>query len=121
MPYASRLNRQTPIVGSTSQINLGQGVTVTVVQSDAQGVMMQDGQTPVTGDHTGETNPPSENDYSITLKVSYGSLDYVTGGDTDGDYDTSGYGYTYNDVESVIAPRIGQVEILRVKGCFVEF
>ncbi len=109
---AAQLNRETAIVGSTTQINLGHGVTVTVVESDAQGVRMVDGQTAVAGDHTGETNPPSENDYSITLKVSFGSLDYVTGGDTDGEYDTSGYGYTYNDVERVIAPRIGRVEIL---------
>jgi len=109
---AARLNRETAIVGSTSQINLGHGVTVTVVESDAQGVRMEDGQTAVAGDHTEETNPPSENDYSITLKVSFGSLDYVTGGDTDGEYETSGYRYTYNDVESVIAPRIGRVEVL---------
>ena len=114
LPYATTLNRATAIVGSTNQINLDPNVTVTVIQSDAQGVMMEDGQTPVAGDHTGENTPPSENDYSITLKVSFGNLDYVTGGDTDGDYDTSGYGYTYNNVESVIAPRIGQVEILHV-------
>lgn len=110
---ATRLNRETAVVGSTTQIDLGPGVAVTVVESDAQGVRMRDGQTPVAGDHTRDTNPPSENDYSITLKVSFGSLDYATGGDTDGEYETSGYGYTYNDVESVIAPRIGQVEILR--------
>jgi len=114
LTYASGLNRQTAIVGSTDQINLGPGVTVTVVQSDAQGVTLEDGQTLVAGDHTAETDPPSENDYSITLKVSYGSLDYVTGGDTDGEYETSEHGYTYNDVESAIASRIGQVEILRV-------
>jgi beta-lactamase superfamily II metal-dependent hydrolase len=113
LPYATQLNRVTAIVGSTAQINLGTGVTVTVVESDAQGVMMEDGQTAVAGNHTGMTNPPSENDYSITLKVSFGSLDYVTGGDTDGAYDTSDWGYTYNNVETVIAPRIGQVEILR--------
>lgn len=57
------------------------------------------------------TVPPSENDYSITLKVSFGRLDYVTGSDTDGVYDRA-YGYTYNDVERVIAPRIGRVEVL---------
>ncbi|MCP4262903.1 MAG: hypothetical protein GY774_36140 [Planctomycetes bacterium] len=109
----ARLNRETADVGSMTQINLGPGVIVTVVESDAQGVRMEDGQTAVAGDHTGETNHPSENDYSITLKISFGSLDYVTGGDTDGEYETSGYGYTYNDVESVIASRIGRIEVLR--------
>lgn len=109
---ATKLNREIAIVGSSTQIDLGPDVTVTVVQSDASGVKMEDGITNVSGNHVGETNPPSENDYSITLKVSFGRLDYVTGSDTDGEYATGLYGYTYNDVESVIAPRIGQVEVL---------
>ena len=109
---ANQLNRQVAVVGSTSQIDLGTDVTVTIIESDAAGVRMANGQTNVAGDHTNQTNRPSENDYSITLKVSYGSLDYVTGSDTDGEYATGPGGYTYNDVESVIAPRIGRVEIL---------
>ena len=108
-----RFHREIAVVGSSSQIDLGPGVTVTIIESDAQGVSMQNGQTNVGGDHTGQPGRPSENDYSITLKVSFGRLDYVTGGDTDGNYDTGGGGYTYNDVEAVIAPRIGRVEVLR--------
>jgi beta-lactamase superfamily II metal-dependent hydrolase len=111
---AARLNREIARVGSTTQIDLGPGVTVTVIESDANGVKMVDGTTDVSGNHVGGTIPPSENDYSITLKVSFGILDYVTGGDTDGEYATSRYGYNYNDVESVIAPRIGKIEILHV-------
>ena len=109
---ATRLNREIAIVGSTTQINLGPNVTVAVIESDAQGVRMADGQTDLAGDHTNRAVPPSENDYSITLKVSFGRLDYVTGSDTDGEYATAPGGYTYNDVESVIAPRIGRVEVL---------
>ncbi len=109
---AAQLNREIAIVGSTTQIDLGPNVTVTVIESDAQGVRMADGQTDLTGDHHNRAGPPSENDYSITLKVSYGRLDYVTGSDTDGEYATAQGGYTYNDVESVIAPRIGRVEVL---------
>ena len=110
---ATQLHRETAVAGSTTQIDLGPGVTVTVVESDAEGVMMADGLRTVAGDHTTEADRPSENDYSITLKVSFGSLDYVTGGDTDGAYDTGYGGYTYNNVETVISPRIGRVEILR--------
>jgi hypothetical protein len=109
-----RLNREIARVGSTTQIDLGHDVTVAIIESDANGVNMVDGTTDVSGNHVSQTNHPSENDYSITLKVSFGLLDYVTGGDTDGDYDISTWGYTYNDVESVIAPRIGQVEVMHV-------
>lgn len=88
---------------------------MTIVQVDADGVLMLDGVTPVAGDHTEEALPPSENDYSITIWVQWGKFDYVTGGDTDGEYATSGFDYKYNNVEAVVAPRIGQeVEVLRV-------
>ena len=110
---AAKLNREIALVGSTTQIDLGGGVNVTVVGSDAQGVNMVDGATPLAGDHTADALPPSENDYSIALKVSFNQFDYATAGDTDGEYATSSYGYTYNDVERIIAPRFGRVEVLR--------
>lgn len=110
---AAKLKREIATVGSTTQIDLGGGVTVKIVGVDAQGVTMVDGVTSLQGDHTADATPPSENDYSIAVKVSFGLLDYATAGDTDGEYATSSFGYTYNDVERVIAPRLGQVEILR--------
>lgn len=109
--------RQIAQINSTTQIDLGlaDGVTVKVVQVDAQGVMQADGVTPVAGDHTLEAVPPSENDYSITLWLNWGKFDFVAGGDTDGEYATSSYGYTYNDVETDVAARIGQeVEVIWV-------
>lgn len=109
--------RQVAQINSTTQIDLGlaDGVTVKVVQVDAQGVMQADGVTPVAGDHTLEAVPPSENDYSITLWLNWGKFDFVAGGDTDGEYTTSSYGYTYNDVETDVAARIGQeVEVIWV-------
>jgi beta-lactamase superfamily II metal-dependent hydrolase len=111
---APKLHREIAEIGSTAQIDLGQDVVVKVVQRDAVGVKMADGMREVGGNHTEEAKPPSENDYSITLKITYGKLDYVTGGDTDGEYADSGNSYKYNDVESVIAPGIGQIEVLRV-------
>ena len=110
---AAKLNRELAVVGSTAQIDLGGGVQVTVIGSDAQDVNMADGVTPLAGDHTADAVPPSENDYSIAVKVSFNQFDYATAGDTDGEYAESPYGYTYNDVERVIAPRFGRVEVLR--------
>lgn len=107
--------RELAQLGSTTQIDPPDAnALVTIVQTDAAGVMMVDGVTPVAGDWTGLAVPPSENDYSIALKITYGTIDYATASDTDGEYATSGFNYTYNDVETVIAPLFGQVEILRV-------
>lgn len=106
--------RELAQLGSTTQIDPPDAnVRVEIIQVDAQEVMMVDGLTLVAGDHTTEPLPPSENDYSIAVKVTMGDLDYLTAGDTDGEYAT-GYDYTYNDVETVIAGRIGQVELLHV-------
>lgn len=109
--------RQLAQIGSTTQIDLGiaNGVTVKIVQVDADGVMMADGVTPVQGDHSADALPPSENDYSITLWVNWDKFDFVAGGDTDGEYATSSYGYVYNDVETNVAARIDQeVEVIWV-------
>ncbi|MBN2160549.1 MAG: hypothetical protein JW807_14250 [Spirochaetes bacterium] len=113
---ASRLNREIARPGSTNQVDLGGGVAVKIVMSDAKGVKMKDAVTPVSGDHTDDVKPPSENDYSITLKITYRDFSYVTGGDTDGEYATSSHWpqYLYNDVESVIAADIGKVDVMRV-------
>ena len=109
--------RQLAQINSTTQIDLGlaDGVTTKIVQVDAQGVMQADGVTPVAGDHTANSLPTSENDYSITLWLNWGKFDFVAGGDTDGEYATSSFGYSYNDIETNVASRIGQqVEVIWV-------
>jgi beta-lactamase superfamily II metal-dependent hydrolase len=100
--------------GPWPSLDLGPGVTAAIVQANAKGVMQADGTTPVSGDHTTAATPPSENDYSIGLKVTYGRFEYATAGDTDGEYATSGHGYTYNDVEASIIGPFGNVETIRV-------
>lgn len=110
---ATKLNREIAQINSTTQIDLGPDVVVKIVQRDAENVMMADGVTPLRGDHTADAVPPSENDYSIGVKITYGQLDYATAGDSDGEYATSQFGYTYNDVEAVLAPRIGAVDVMR--------
>lgn len=109
--------RELAQIDSTTQIDLGlsEGLTVKVVQVDAQGVMQADGVTPVAGDHTADPLPTSENDYSITLWFNWGKFDFIAGGDSDGEYAVSSFGYSYNDIESDVAERIGQeVEVIWV-------
>ncbi len=94
-------------------LDLGGGATAKIVMANAKGVMQADGTTPVSGNHTGQAVPPSENDYSVGVRVSYGSYSYATAGDTDGEYATSTYGYTYNDVEAKLIAAMGKVETVR--------
>jgi beta-lactamase superfamily II metal-dependent hydrolase len=94
-------------------VDLGTGVTVTIVQANAKGVMQADGVTPVSGNHTADASPPSENDYSVGVKFTRGRFEYATAGDTDGEHATSANGYTYNDVEASLTSAFGNVETLR--------
>lgn len=94
-------------------LDLGGGATASIVLANAKGVKMVDGVTPVSGDHTGDPTPPSENDYSVAIKVVHGPFEYVTAGDADGEYATSSFGYTYNDVEAHIKNVVGNVEVMR--------
>lgn len=95
-------------------LDLGAGVTATVVGANGKDTMLADGVTPVAADHTALTTPPSENDYSVSFRMAYGKWIYATAGDADGVYKTSSWGYTYNDVEATIGPRIGNIDTLRV-------
>ncbi len=94
--------------------DMGPGVTAEVIQANAKDVMQADGITPVSGDHVNDPVPPSENDYSVAIKFVYGDYEYGTAGDTDGEYSTSSWGYTYNDVEASIKDEFGDVETMRV-------
>jgi beta-lactamase superfamily II metal-dependent hydrolase len=100
--------------GGWPAIDLGAGVTATILNANAKDTMQVDGVTPVSGDHTGDATPPSENDYSIAVKITYGLWEYATAGDSDGEYNTSGFGYTYNDIEAKIGPLFGNVETMRL-------
>jgi beta-lactamase superfamily II metal-dependent hydrolase len=94
-------------------IDLGPGVTAAIVEANAKDVMQADGSTPVSGDHTSDPTPPSENDYSIGVRFAFGPYAYATAGDSDGEYSTSANGYTYNNVESLLTGRFGQVATAR--------
>lgn len=61
--------------------------------------------------------PPSENDYSIALKITLGEFEMFTAGDLTGKTALRRFGSrteSYNDIESYIAGRVGAVEVYRV-------
>lgn len=99
--------------GTWPALDLGTGVPTTIVEANAKDVMQADGRTPVSGDHTADPMPPSENDYSIGVRFALGPYAYATAGDSDGEYSTSANGYTYNDVEALLTGRFGQVATAR--------
>ena len=106
--------REIAQIGSTTQIDPPDtGAVVEIIHSDGAYAFLSDGVTSLQGDHTWRATPPSENDYSIALKIRYGLIDYATAGDSDGEYDTSTFGYTYNDVETALADLYGPVDVLR--------
>jgi beta-lactamase superfamily II metal-dependent hydrolase len=94
-------------------LDLGPGVAATILNANGKDTLQIDGVTPVSGDHTADPLPPSENDYSIALKVTYGRWSYATAGDSDGEYNVSTYGYSYNDIEAKLGALYGNVDTLR--------
>jgi len=94
-------------------IDLGAGVTAPILNANGKDTLQADGVTPVSGDHSAQATPPSENDYSIALRVGYGVWLYATAGDSDGEYNTSVNGYTYNNIEAKIGSLFGNVDTMR--------
>ena len=68
--------------GAWPALDLGAGVTTTVLEANAKDVMQADGTTPVSGDHHADATPPSENDYSVGLRIAFGPYSYLTAGDS---------------------------------------
>jgi len=86
------------------------GATVDIIVTDAKGVKDNNGVL-IGGDHSAESVPPSENDYSISLRIKYGNFVYSTSGDLDGEYSKSGYDYAYHDIETPYKDYIGEVDL----------
>jgi beta-lactamase superfamily II metal-dependent hydrolase len=99
--------------GAWPTLDLGGGALAEVVMANGKGVKQADGVTPVSGDHSTQGVPPSENDYSVGVRISYGPYAYATAGDSDGEYASSTFGYSYNDVEAHLVDAMGKVETLR--------
>lgn len=60
------------------------------------------GDHPMRGDRTGDTNPPSENDYSVGMMIGYGDFDFYVAGDQSGENYDSQWGYRYHDTETCL-------------------
>jgi len=101
---------------SWPSFDLGGGATAAVVNANGKGTMQADGVTPVSGDHSADAVPPSENDYSVAVKVTYGSYKYATAGDSDGEYNTSANGYTYNNIEAGLTSKFGNANFDTVRA-----
>jgi beta-lactamase superfamily II metal-dependent hydrolase len=105
--------RVTAQVG-TGQIDLGEGVTVEVIAVNSNGVLQKKEQQNI---GYFDKCPPSENDYSVALKISVGNFEFYTAGDLSGEDVERKFGkdcQSYNDVETYIAPKIGDVELYKV-------
>ena len=75
----------------------------------------------IRGDHSSDTFPPSENDFSVGFVLSFNEFQMFIGGDLSGENYESDFGYKYHDVETCLAedPYIAkeyahQLEVLRV-------
>ncbi|HHS97128.1 MAG TPA: MBL fold metallo-hydrolase [Chloroflexi bacterium] len=97
----------TVAVEGTGQVDLGEGVTFKIVTVDGNDTILP-------GDFSGDDSPPSENDYSIGAVLRYGAFDEWLGGDLDGQYYVSEYGYAYHDIEWSVAPEVGDVDVYLV-------
>ncbi|KAF0108784.1 MAG: hypothetical protein FD146_670 [Anaerolineaceae bacterium] len=94
-------------VEGTGQVDLGGGVVFDIVTLDGNGAI-------IPGNFSADPTPPSENDYSIGAVISYGAFDEWIGGDLDGQFYLSEFGYTYHDIEVSVAPEVGDVDVYRV-------
>jgi beta-lactamase superfamily II metal-dependent hydrolase len=102
----AQLNPEVARLGA-EQIDLGLGVTVTIVAVDGNGRIAP-------GAVANDPAPPSENDYSVGLVLRYGQLDYFYGGDLSGETLISEFGYSYHDIEQAVAPRAKDIDVYRV-------
>ena len=94
-------------VEGTGQVDLGPGVTFNILTANGNGAI-------IAGNFSTDASPPSENDYSIGVVLSYGNFDEWIGGDLDGQYEIGGFGYTYHDIELSATPEVGDVDVYKV-------
>jgi beta-lactamase superfamily II metal-dependent hydrolase len=107
------LTRETARLGP-GQIDLGPEINVTIVA--ANGKVYKDGKevTVLSDQEIHSDPPPSENDLSLCLKITWNDFEYFIGGDLSGQNHPSPYGYKYHDIESAVADAVGNIEVYRV-------
>ena len=102
----AKLNPVTAVEGA-GQVDLGGSVVFDIVVVDGNGTMRP-------GDFSLDPLPPSENDYSIGAVISMGDFDEWIGGDLDGQYVASEFGYAYPDIELSVAAEVGDIDVMKV-------
>lgn len=96
--YAAAVAPQRQTIAPGQVLDLGEGVTVTCVALNGNGQLA----------------PPFddgsyENEYCVSLLVEYGGFDFFVAGDLTGGMDSG-----YADIETSVAPLVGDVDIYRV-------
>jgi hypothetical protein len=94
------------VVREGMRLDLGAGVDLRIVASDGHGALLP-------GDFRKDRAPPNENDYSVAAVLRFGAFDYFFGGDLSGEWLTTSYGYSYHDVESLVARGLPDVDVYR--------
>jgi competence protein ComEC len=100
------LHPEMAVLGA-SQVQLGGGVAFSLVAADGSGLLPA-------ADVSADGAPPDENDYSVAALLRLGRLDYFTAGDLSGQTLVSSQGYSYHDLETRVAPKVKDVDVLRV-------
>lgn len=111
---ASGVVRQRRVVQVGDVLDLGERLQIEVVSASANGFL----------DRAASLFPQfyadataSENDYSVALKLTLGAFEMFTGGDLTGVSAVRRFGpkqESYNDIESLIAEKVGAVELYHV-------
>ena len=95
--YASTVASQRQTLTHGQVIDLGEGVTVTCVALNGNGVVSSP-----------YDNSSYENEYDVCLLVQYGGFDFFAAGDL------TGGGLNYKDIETAVAPLAGDLDVYRV-------
>ena len=94
------------------------GAEVRVLIRDALGIKDQNGKL-IPGNYVDKEGRPGENDYSICMRIKWKDFVYATCGDLSGHTYQTGSGFWYHDIESRVAPMMGEVDLYHVNhhGC----
>lgn len=107
------VNRETARLGR-GQIDLGEAILVDIVAVNGKALIGGREVQVIPEAEMKADPPPSENDFSLCLKLTWNDFEYFLGGDLSGEDHVSQYGYKYHDVETRVGEAVGNVEVYRV-------
>jgi len=103
--YAAIIGGVRHTIADGRVIDLGNGVTSRIVSLNGNGLLNE----PYISSNCSGGGPNNENDFSVTMVVSYGDFDFYVGGDLSGSNTGS-----YTDIETSVAPEVGDIEVYQV-------